>query len=391
MTVDPSGSPPPGICDGKSHSEALGFCFLVLAALVSAGLPRWIALDEAALRWIQFHRTCAIDAAARWIDPVVRLALGVLLLAILRAGGWRRSGLLRMAVWIAAGAGFAELLKTAIERLRPDSMPFMTSGNSFPSGHIMNTAMFAAAAWRLDRERPSASWQRVLVISVAAASVLAQSAFRLIAGAHWPSDVAFSIFLGIGWMIWQPAVLRLPKGVFAVGLVLGVAAFALFEDVPAIRLHLPSALDDGRPPVVSVDFGVKTEAVSFEGAWRDGPAEPIGEASWALEPEVRVRFVQNVVGGPAVLKVAMRPPTGTENRRECRRVSVSVNGWRAPEVSLTRGWREYHFPLPDGALRRGPNTVAFTLGGEAPPSTDAVDAGLVAFRYLHVVAGGPVS
>jgi hypothetical protein len=61
-----------------------------------------------------------------------------------------------------------------------------------------------------------------------------------------------------------------------------------------------------------------------------------------------------------VLKVTLRPATGSYNQRRCARVVISVNDW-AHEVALLRGWREYHLDLPPGVIRLGDNTVHFRI------------------------------
>jgi hypothetical protein len=66
------------------------------------------------------------------------------------------------------------------------------------------------------------------------------------------------------------------------------------------------------------------------------------------------------------------------------RMSIVVNDWTAPEITLARGWREYHLEPPPGVLRAGANTIHFRLLSE--PRTGEADppGGLVAFRYLRL-------
>src|SRR5262245_4302635 len=76
---------------------------------------------------------------AHAFDVTARLALvSVIVAALVREGGMLRpvTRLVDAAPLVLAGAACGELLKTAIERLRPSALPDMHTGNSLPSGHI---------------------------------------------------------------------------------------------------------------------------------------------------------------------------------------------------------------------------------------------------------------
>src|SRR6185295_14864671 len=97
----------------------------------------------------------------RWVDPVVRGTLAVLIVsAVLRDG--RRSAWFVTSLFLVflSGAAGVELLKTAIERLRPNSTPGFVSGNSFPSGHTTGAAMAATIAVLMIRRWPWRPWIR---------------------------------------------------------------------------------------------------------------------------------------------------------------------------------------------------------------------------------------
>ncbi len=63
---------------------------------------------------------------------------------------------------------------------------------------------------------------------------------------------------------------------------------------------------------------------------------------------------------------------------------VSVNGWRAPEIFLVRGWREYHLEPPAGTLHAGDNHVRFQIVAEAGMNPEEAGVGLAAFRYIRL-------
>ena len=133
--------------------------FLAALALVSS--LRWaLPIDERVFQWMQFHRGCSWIAASRWIDPVVRAGLALLVgFALLRKGRREPRSLAPLVLVFVGGLAIVELLKTAIERLRPNSLPGLVTGNSFPSGHTMGATMVAAFwgvfIWREFRTAPS--------------------------------------------------------------------------------------------------------------------------------------------------------------------------------------------------------------------------------------------
>jgi membrane-associated phospholipid phosphatase len=126
-----------------------------------------------------------------------------------RGEWWRRGALLFAAPAVAGIAG--ELLKITVRRMRPPNVgsaysfrafsdhPFSSRGFGFPSSHVV--VAFGAAAI-LSRMFP-----RARVVWYAAALGCAVS--RLLAHAHYLSDVVAAAFIGIGaaallWRYWAP-------------------------------------------------------------------------------------------------------------------------------------------------------------------------------------------
>jgi membrane-associated phospholipid phosphatase len=346
---------------------------------------RWLVpLDEAVYQWLQYHRSCAIDAAARWIDPVVRGVLVALIASSLVRGGWRQPwpflGLLVLLLLI--GNFLVELLKTAIERLRPNSTPEMITGNSFPSGHITATTMVALVAIALIRGRDWPRWEKGIAYGLALACVVAQATARLLTGSHWLSDVVASLLLGAAWVLAAGWLKRLPRRVSAAALLLACLAFFVFDDVPAVRLRLPSALDESRSSIASVEFGTAEARRVLEGEWEDGPPERLGPVAWAKSPDVGVR-IEDANEAAAIMKLALRPAIDPANKQSRAHLVISVNEWVAPEICLLRGWREYHLEPPAGVLRRGENSVRFRILTDGELARGENDRGLAAFRYLR--------
>jgi len=61
-----------------------------------------------------------------------------------------------------------------------------------------------------------------------------------------------------------------------------------------------------------------------------------------------------------------------------------VNQWVAPEIVLSRGWREYHLEPPAGVLRAGDNAIRFHITAEGEASEENSASGIAAFRYLRL-------
>ncbi len=364
----------------RSEMYAVG---ALLAALAMVGSLRWVVpIDERVFQWLQFHRSCSVIRGSRWIDPLVRVGLGLLIGVALARGAWREPrNLIPLVVLLACGLATVELLKTAIERLRPNSMPGTMSGNSFPSGHTTGATMVAVIAVVMLREAVDRSAWRWAVYASAFGLVLLQGVGRLINGSHWLSDVVGSMLLGSAWVFGVRALRRLPRTAIWALVGVGGVAFVVFDGLPAARLRLPSALEEHRAALGSVEFGTPKASGSLGSGWEDGPAEPIGPVSWATAPEVGVTLRTSAAGG--ILKVALRPATANDGR-SCSRMVISVNGWQAPEILLAGGWREYRLEPPAGTLRAGDNAVRFRIVAEPGATTEEPASGLAAFRYIRL-------
>jgi undecaprenyl-diphosphatase len=366
------------------RAERIALLTLLVAVTLLLTLRWWLPVDEWVYQWIQYHRSCAVAARARSIGPIVQAVLTLLIgIGLVHRGSrppWRALGLL---VLLVAGGGVVELLKTGIGRLRPNSTPAMVSGDSFPSGHTTGAAMAAMIAMTLVHDRVWPRWARWSIYFIAVTCIVAQATGRLLNGSHWLSDIIASILLGVAWVLGAGWMRRLPRALMASVLGVACVAFLVFDDVPEVRLRLPSALDVTGSSLASVEFGTAEARSALIGAWKEGPAEPIGPVSWASSSDVGVilRANDKVAG---VLKVTLRPATGSDNQRRCARIVISVNDWVAHDIALLRGWREYHLDLPPGVIRLGDNTVHFRIIADPCEGDKGGEDGLVAFRYLRI-------
>jgi membrane-associated phospholipid phosphatase len=331
-----------------------------------------LPLDLRFYGWVQEAvPPVATHIAARALDVAARTILFTVIVGALWRAGGALAGLTRIAdaaVIVAGGAACGELLKTALERLRPSALPDMATGNSLPSGHVMNTTLVAVVAWELAGSALSPRWRRA-ARAAAVTAVAIQAMARVLRGSHWPSDVAPSVLLGIAWMLGAPALWRMPRVRYA-GLVAGAAAYVFFLAVPAVRLHLPSVLDEPRralatwrPEGAAVVLG-QQGAVDAGSGWRSTVLHSDGGTPDAFEVVMRA--------------TCERPDAG------CRRVRVNINGWTSPEITLSCGWRWYRLQPAASALRAGENDVAIGVPDECP----ARGIRDVAVRSLSLVAAG---
>ena len=343
---------------------------IVATALVTTAAACTVLLpfDLWVYGWIQdtlapaaIHRlTPRLDIAARTI------LAAVIVVALLREGGALRpvSQLVDAVPVVATGAAFGELLKTALERLRPSALPDMHTGNSLPSGHIMNTTLVAVAAWELAGVGLSPRWRRAARATLVAA-VAMQAAARVLRSSHWPSDVAPSILLGVAWMLGAPTLWRSPRVRYAT-LGVGAAAYVFFLVVPAARLHLPSVLDAPRTALAT---------------WKpEGAAVVLGSAAHDDGSGWRATVLRSERGTPDAFEAVMRATCEVPDAA-CRRVRVSINGWTSPEIALTCGWRWYHLRPAPAALHAGDNAVAIGVPDECPRA----DIREVAVRSVSLV------
>jgi membrane-associated phospholipid phosphatase len=175
-----------------------------LATILAVWIAREVAerettaFDTRVLEAIHAATTPGLLAAARFftdlgppfgITAVVAVAATVLWMNCRRAAA---------AVLVSAAVVTALVdagLKELFERARPDLWPRPPiSGDSFPSGHaVESTMVYGAIAVLLARSKPT--WRPAIAV-IATALVLAIAASRAVLGVHWPSDLAAGLAIG---------------------------------------------------------------------------------------------------------------------------------------------------------------------------------------------------
>ncbi len=121
--------------------------------------------------------------------------------AALYFGGRRVSALLFSGAVI-GGWLLETLLKIIYHRARPDLWPALATEKtySFPSGHATMSTLFYGAAAALVLHLSRNRTLRGAALALATLVVLSVSYTRIYLGAHWTSDVAAGILVGLFWV-----------------------------------------------------------------------------------------------------------------------------------------------------------------------------------------------
>ncbi|OBF65784.1 phosphatidic acid phosphatase [Mycobacterium sp. 852002-51971_SCH5477799-a] len=184
-------------------SLAVGFTEVLDDVLDGDGIA---GIDRPITSWLAAHRDLWLTSTLR----VVTHAGGPLLLAafafpISVAAAWRCRSWRPVVLVLVCGGGIPLVLfaaKALVGRERPP-VPFAlvdADGYSFPSGHATGTAATTViTAWLLTRWLIPWWTGRVVVWTVAIASVFLIGFSRVYLGVHYVSDVLAGWMLGIAW------------------------------------------------------------------------------------------------------------------------------------------------------------------------------------------------
>jgi membrane-associated phospholipid phosphatase len=177
--------------------------FLALA-VVAHGLRAdsfdlWISRHIQGVRWLETPMRAVSWPGYAWQTYVL---FGLVIATMVAAG--RRAE----AVFLFLSVGVSDILcsvaKTLVARPRP-AAPLVrvlhaSSGNAFPSGHVVGYVccfgFLAYLAWT----GPRSSWPRGLAIAVCAGLIVLVGPSRIYLGAHWATDVLGGYLLGGLWL-----------------------------------------------------------------------------------------------------------------------------------------------------------------------------------------------
>jgi undecaprenyl-diphosphatase len=135
----------------------------------------------------------------------VVLALTTLVIIVLVLERHMISALL-FAGSVVGGFGLEFTLKIVFGRARPDQWPALVTENtySFPSGHAtMSTVLFGgivAVVFHLSRRRAVLRAFRTVTLLVCLLLVMGVAVSRIYLGAHWASDTAGGVMVGLFWV-----------------------------------------------------------------------------------------------------------------------------------------------------------------------------------------------
>lgn len=183
--------------------------FLELSEDVAQGVteePALVRADRAVLVEVASLRRpwlteVALDFTALGSPLVLALFSSLLAWALARCGLRGSAGVLVVA---AASSGvWTALLKRFFERPRPDVVPRLieVAGLSYPSGHSLSGAAVYVTAALLLAPRARRCGERVAIVLVGVALVLAIGASRVYLGVHYPTDVLAGLAFGTSWAL----------------------------------------------------------------------------------------------------------------------------------------------------------------------------------------------
>ncbi|MEA2057369.1 MAG: phosphatase PAP2 family protein [Actinomycetota bacterium] len=173
-----------------------------LFAIIAASNPEWLLrFDQPASDWVRGggEQLSLTKLVTQLGSPNLAMAVGLVGVALL----WRRcrASAVTLGVLIAAALSVDILLKLVVDRARPPNPAVDTALGSFPSGHVIHAVVIFGLVplllWTVTNRRVFLRLGFVL-FAVVLVSV-AVSRVRL--GAHWPSDVITSFFIGASLLL----------------------------------------------------------------------------------------------------------------------------------------------------------------------------------------------
>jgi len=200
----------------------LSAALMTLAAKYYPSFPGDVALA----RWVQAlvpaNREWAVLVSRAGEFPWLLLSLALVFGLSWALAGWRAAlaavlslgGMLALGSWLSPVIARPRPAPELVQVWRP------LSGFSFPSHSALRFAatwgFLAVLAWR-----QAAGVRRAVLLAVCTALLILMAAARIALGAHWPSDILISYYLGL---LWAAVLVR----------------FALLRKVPSSRFQVPS-------------------------------------------------------------------------------------------------------------------------------------------------------
>ncbi len=367
--IAPAAPPPPRSATPRVL-RWIGGGALALLVLELLLLPRLVGIDAAVWRAVLLCRACGTDRLVdRTVEVVTRIT--ILLLIAATVSSVRRVG--ARATWpplavCAVGLLAGKVLKNAFARERPSILPGVAIGHSFPSGHVMNTALaaLAVAVLAASSRRPRGWW-------VAAATLLALIASgRVLQGHHWFLDALGGALAATALMGLCLAPFRRRPFLAPTLLALALAAVLTIDlHVRALAVQLPSPLMPRERTMVELRPAELLGSAALAGTWIAPAASGRERPFTWLEGRGVVRFEVPADrtpqprdprplprGAEAMIGIGGRPDITS---RRCLSMRVSVDDRVLASFVPYVGWREYRFAVPRGTLRNGANALTIEV------------------------------
>ncbi|MFV1962035.1 MAG: phosphatase PAP2 family protein [Acidimicrobiia bacterium] len=174
----------------------------VFLAVVAASNPDWLLrIDQPVSEWIRGWegQLALAKAVTRLGSPNLAVAVGVVAVVFL----WRRcrASALTLGALVAAALTVDIVLKLIVDRARPPNPAVSTELGSFPSGHVIHAVVIFGLVPFLLWVLTNQSGLLRLGFVVFAVVVLSVAVSRVRLGAHWPSDVIASLFIGASLLL----------------------------------------------------------------------------------------------------------------------------------------------------------------------------------------------
>jgi len=183
---------------------AVGALFAVLADSVF-DVHGKTAFDREVTLAIELVHTPTLNRVARAVtflgDHRFLLPATILVTGALAGFGRRVSAVLFFGVVI-GGWLLETLIKIVFHRARPDLWPALAIEKtfSFPSGHATMSTLFYGAVAALVLHLSRSRALRAATLAIATLVILSVCYTRIYLGAHWATDVAAGILVGLFWV-----------------------------------------------------------------------------------------------------------------------------------------------------------------------------------------------